>query len=187
MLKPGAGFRSLESVPLMTGGSADLTHYPARRGYEDLVMITADPTLPFAWNAVTFPRERYVWFALRDPRILRHTILWMSNGGRHYAPWNGRHTSVLGIEDTTSYFHAGLAESAKPNPLSRRGIPTTLNLSRKMPTVVSTIMAVAAIPAGFDRVKEIRATKEGVELIADSGKQSACSLDLGFLNAPVKA
>ena len=180
-LKPGAMFRSLERVPLLAGGTADLTRYPARPGYDDLVMLTADANLPFAWNAVTFPRERHVYFALRDPRVLRHTILWISNGGRHYAPWNGRHTSVMGIEDVTGYFHHGLAESAKPNPLSRRGIPTTLMLNPKKPTAVNYIIAVAAIPAGFDRVAEIRAVKDGVELIATSGKRVRSPLDVEFL------
>ena len=180
-LKPGATFRSLASVPLAAGGKADLTGYPARKGYDDLVMMTADAKRPFAWNAVTFAEEGHVWFALRDPRVLRHTIFWMSNGGRHYAPWNGRHTAVLGLEDVTSYFHLGLAESAKPNALSRAGWPTTLTLYPKKPTTVNTIMAVAAIPPGFDRVAEIRAVGDGVELVAASGKRATCALDVDFL------
>jgi hypothetical protein len=182
-LRPGAEFRTLERVPLLDGGTTDLSRYPARRGYEDLVMLTADPKLRFAWNAVTFPKERAVYFALRDPRVLRHTILWISNGGRHYAPWNGRHVSVMGIEDVTSYFHHGLAESARANPLSRAGIPTTVSLSSKTPTTIRYIFGVAAIPAGFDRVKQIRAVPGGVELIAANGKRAAAPLDLAELEA----
>lgn len=180
-LKPGAIFRSLERVPLQAGGDTDLTRYPARRGYEDLVMLTADPKLAFAWTAVTFPGEGYGWFALRDPRVLRQTVLWISNGGRHYAPWSSRHTAVMGLEDITGYFHYGLAESAKPNPLNRRGIPTTLTLHPKKPTTVNYIMAVAAIPRGFDRVADIRPAKGGVELVAANGRRVACPLDLAFL------
>jgi hypothetical protein len=180
-LQPGATFRALDRVPLLNGGTTDLTRYPARKGFEDLVMLTADATLPFAWTAVTFPQERYVWFALKDPRVLRHTVFWISNGGRHYPPWNGRHTSVMGIEDVTSYFHYGLAESAAPNPLNRRGIPTTLTLDPKKPTAVNYVMAVAAIPAGFDRVKAIKKTADGVELFAANGKRARAVLDVGFL------
>ncbi|MDP3069305.1 MAG: hypothetical protein Q8N18_03405 [Opitutaceae bacterium] len=183
-LKAGARFRSLDRVPLLAGGTTDVSVYPARRGFDDLVMLTADPKLDFAWNAVTFPGERYAYFALRDPRVLRHTILWISNGGRHYAPWNGRHTAVMGLEDTTSYFHLGLAESAKPNALSRAGHSTTLTLHRKRPTVVSYILGVAAIPAGFDRVKDIRAVKGGIELVAANGRRARGALDLAFLAAP---
>ena len=184
-LKPGAAFKSLARVPQLDGGIADLSRYPARRGYEDLVMLTADPKLPFAWTAVTFAEEGYVWFAMRDPRVLRQTIFWISNGGRHYAPWNGRHTAVMGLEEVTSYFHLGLGASAKPNSLNRRGIPTTLALHAKKPTTVNYIMAMAAIPKGFDRVAEIRAAGagdgDGVELVAESGKRATCALDVGFL------
>ncbi len=182
-LKPGAAFRSLERVPLLTGELTDLTRFPARRGFDDLVMLTADPKLPFAWSAVTFPRERYVYFALRDPRTLRHTILWISNGGRHYPPWSGRHTSVIGVEDTTSYFHYGLAESAGPNPLNRRGLPTTLQLDARKPTVINYIIGVAAIPAGFDRVAKIARIENGIELTAASGKRARCAVDVEFLES----
>lgn len=181
-LKPGATFRKLEKVPALNGEAADVTRFPARRGYDDLVMLTADPKRAFAWTAVTFPRERYVYFALKDPQTLRHTILWLSNGGRHYEPWNGRHTAVMGIEDTTSYFHYGLAESAKPNALNRRGIPTTIALSARKPASIRYVVGVAAIPAGFDRVRAINPASSGIELVADSGKRATAALELGFLN-----
>ena len=166
---------------MLNGEATDISRFPARRGFDDLVMLTADERLPFAWNAVTFPRERHVYFALRNPRTLRHTLLWMSNGGRHYPPWNGRHTGVLGIEDATSYFHYGLAESAKPNPLNRRGISTTVALSPKAPVSVHYIVGVAAVPPGFDRVKSVRAAGDGIEFVAESGKRASTPLDLGFL------
>jgi hypothetical protein len=50
-----------------------------------------------------------------------------------------------------------LAESAGRNPLAAKGIPTCLHLNPQTPTVVNYIMAVARIPAGFDRVTDIRA------------------------------
>jgi len=182
-LKPGAEFASLERVPALTGEAADLTRYPARRGFEDLAMILSRPELPFAWVAVTFPGERHVWFAMKDPRVLRGTIFWISNGGRHYPPWDGRHVNVLGIEDVTSYFHLGLAESARPNPFSRRGFPTTATLDPKRPLVVSYLMAVALVPRGFDRVAAIEPGADGdsVELQAMSGKTVSVPLDPGWL------
>lgn len=182
-LKPDAVVKSLERVPLLAGGTTDVSRFPARRGYDDLVLLSADPKLTLAWNAVTFPKERYAYFALRDPRVLRHTILWISNGGRHYAPWNGRHTGVMGIEDTTSFFHYGLAESARPNALTRLGLPTTLPLSARKPTRVNYIIGVASIPAGFDRVKQIHPKKDGIELVAANGKRASAPLNIGFLNS----
>jgi hypothetical protein len=188
-LKVGAEFDSLEKVPARTGDTTDLTRYPARRGYEDLIMLVSDPDGPFAWTAVTFPKERYAWFALKDPRILRNTIFWISNGGRHYPPWNGRHVGVLGLEEVTSYFHVGLAEAARKNPLVEKGYPTCLTLNSKRPLVVPYVMAVALIPAGFDRVSAIvaAADNQSVTLRAASGKQATVPLEVEFLHAGAAA
>lgn len=180
-LRPGARFRSLERVPLQAGGWTDLSRFPARRGFEDLVMLTADPTLPFAWTAVAFPRQRYAWLALRSPRCLPHTLLWISNGGRHYPPWNGRHTAVMGLEDVASYYNAGLAASIGPNPINRRGWPTALALDPARPTEVRHVMALVSLPAGFRKVAEVRPARGGVELVSDNGCLSRAPLDLGFL------
>jgi hypothetical protein len=182
-LQHGARFRSLKKVPLLAGGHTDLTSYPARAGFEDIVMLVSDPRQPFAWTAATFPEEGYAWFALKDPRVLRQTVFWMSNRGRHYPPWNGRHSGVLGLEEVTSYFHYGLAESAAPNPLSKRGVPTCHRFRRGEALAVKYIMAMAAVPRGFDRVRDILPAKNGesVCLVASSGKTVHVPLDLGFL------
>jgi len=183
ILQPGAMFRRLERVRTITGEYADLSRYPARRGFEDIAILVAKPRTPFAWTAVTFPDERYVWFALKDPNVLKQTLLWMSNGGRHFPPWNGRHVNVMGLEELTSYFDYGLAESARPNRLTERGDETTLRCDPGRPLVVNYIMAVAAIPKRFDRVKSIRPVrgKDAVTLTAESGVEVTVPLEHGFL------
>jgi hypothetical protein len=183
-LKPGATFDSLERVPAMTGELADLTRYPARHGWEDLVMIVNDALTPLAWVAVAFPRQRYVWFALKDPRILRNTVFWFSNAGRHYPPWNGRHRCVMGLEDVTANFHYGLAQSVRNNPLSEQGFPTSVELSASRPLTVSYIMAVAKIPAGFDRVVSIRTgpNRDCVVVRSSNGKAVRTPIDMTFLS-----
>lgn len=180
-LKPGAVFKSLDKVPSLICGTADLSSYPARRGYEDLVMLIADERLPFAWTAVSFPREGYVWFALKNPRLLRGTVLWISNAGRHYAPWNGRHAGVLGLEEVTANFHYGLAESAAPNPLSKAGYPTALTLRPDAPLTIPYIMGVAPIPRGFDRVKRVERVANGIRLLSASGKSAGAAVAMEFL------
>jgi hypothetical protein len=182
-LKVGATFHDLRRVPRADGGLADLSTYPAREGFEDLVLLASDASLPWAWTALTVPGERYAWFALKDPRVLRASVFWISNGGRHYAPWNGRHRHAIGLEEVTANFAYGLAESARPNALNRRGLPTTLTLSPKRPTVVNYIMALAEIPAGFDIVKSIAPTRDGagVVLTAKSGKKASMALNVPFL------
>jgi hypothetical protein len=186
-LEPGAEFKSLKRVPTITGETADLSRYPARRGFEDLVMLVGDAEAPFGWTAVAFPEQRYVWFALRDQRLLPETIFWLSNGGRHYPPWNSRHVNVMGLEEVCSYFHLGLAESARKNPLSRKGFPTCLNLDPTEPLVVPYITGVAKIPAEFDRVVSIRAAcaNQTIVLRSDSGTEVKAAVDLGFLQAGI--
>lgn len=182
-LKTGAVFRALDRVPLAGGGWTDLTRYPAREGFEDLVMVCAKPGGDFAWSAAVFSREGYVWFSLKDPRVLASTVMWHSNGGRHYAPWNGRHRGVLALEEVTGHFHDGLAESAARNALNARGVPTVLTLNRRRPTVVNVIMGVAAVPAGFDQVKTIERGEGAVILTGSGQRRVTVPLDWEFLHA----
>ncbi len=184
-LKPGAAFDSLAKVPTVFGDMADASRYPARRGYEDLLMIAADQSATLAWTAVVFPQEGWMWFSLKDPKILRNTVMWISNGGRHYAPWNGRHVNVLGLEDVTAYFHLGLKPSVEPNPWSDAGFPTavTLNPDPKKPLVVNYIIGVAAIPPAFSRVHTIEPRKDNKAIIitAEGGGRTEVPVDLSFL------
>ena len=181
-LKPGARFRSLEAVRAADGSLADLSRYPAREGFEDLVLIASRPGA-FAWTAVVFPSERWLWIAFKDPATLASTVLWHSNGGRHYPPWNGRHRAVLGLEEVTAHFHDGLAESAAANPLNRLGIPTCLTLSPRRTTAINYIMAVLPIPAGFDHVAAVeRGPDQRVVLVSRSGRTVQTTLDLDFLH-----
>jgi len=180
-LKPGALFKRLTRVPTAAGQMADLTRYPARRGFEDLVQVINAPSDNLAWSAVTFPKQRYTWFALKDPNVLASTVFWLSNGGRHYAPWSGRHVNVLGLEEVTSFFHVGLAESARSNDLTRRGFPTALRLTPRRPLTVNYIMGVVETPAGFDRVRRIRAEADRVVLTANTGKKVTAPLTSDFL------
>jgi len=182
-LKRGARFDSLKAVPSADGGVADLSRYPAREGFEDLVMVYSEPGRNLAWSAVTFPEERYVWFSLRDPRVLTGTILWHSNGGRHYAPWSGRHRGVLGVEDVTASMHWGLAGSVAESDASRAGFRTYFDLNPNAPLVVDYIMAVAEVPEGFDHVTAIEASAEGVRLRSRSGRETFSPLELEWLRS----
>ena len=74
-LRPGAEFDSLEHVPTLTGEDADVSRYPAREGFEDLVMMLADPSLTLGWTAVTFPRALRVVLAEEPREAARHRAL----------------------------------------------------------------------------------------------------------------
>lgn len=182
-LKTGAKFRSLRSVPLAAGGHADLSVYPAREGFEDLVMLCARDTGQPAWSAVVFPEQGWMWFSIKAPRLLASTVLWHSNGGRHYPPWSGRHRRVLGIEEVTAYFHFGLAQSARANRLADRGIPTALHLRADTPLTIPYIMGVAELPEGFDWLRSIRLEADCLVARSRSGKTLHHPVNLNFINA----
>ena len=180
-LKPAAAFDDLARVPLAAGGTADLTRYPARRGFEDIVQVFADsaaPGWPLAWSAASVARAGYCWFSLRDARVLTGTLLWHSNGGRHYAPWNGRHRNVLGIEDVTANFHLGRDASVGPNAATDAGLRT----AAPGPLDVRYIFGVAPIGPDFGRVADIRPEGDGVALTDEHGTGVKVEIDVGHLN-----
>jgi hypothetical protein len=170
-LKPGVEITDLRAVPAIDGSTTDLSRYPARRGFEDFAILCTNSTVTLGWSAVTYPEQRFVWFALRNPQQLASTLLWFSNGGRHFAPWNGRHVNVLGVEDITGFFHVGLAASCRPNGLSERGIRTCLAPDAEGRLSIPYVQGVARVPAGFDRVATIEPRPAGgnVVLHAESG------------------
>ncbi|HEY0966352.1 MAG TPA: hypothetical protein VGD88_03085 [Opitutaceae bacterium] len=179
-LKTGAKFTRLNKVPLATGGTTDVSQFPAHDGFDDLVMVSSKADEAFAWSTVTVATHGYLWFSLRDPRVLASTILWQSHGGRHYAPWSGRHRRVLGVEDVTSYFHFGLAESAGPNPLSAAGVPTAIALRPNKTFAVNYVMGIAALPRRFDRVKKIEPREGHLLITPESGTVIEHPIDLTF-------
>ena len=81
------------------GTSFDLTRYPLAQGHEDFVLLVEDPANDIGWTAALREEEQDMLVTLRDARQLPVTMLWYSNAGRHYSPWNSRHKGVLGIED----------------------------------------------------------------------------------------
>lgn len=174
-------FRSLEFAPLAAGGTTDLTSYPAREGYEDLVQFAADPVERLAWAAVTFQEERYAYFQLKNSRVLNSTLLWFSNGGRHYAPWSGRHRGVLGIEEVTSYFHLGLRGSVSPNTFQAEGVKTFRDCHPSDPLDVRSIFGVLDVPEGFERVAAVVPSSNGVVFVDRQGMRIEKQLDLLFL------
>jgi hypothetical protein len=89
----------------------------------------------------------------------------------------------MGLEEVTSYFHYGLAESAGRNPVSAQGYATCRQFALAQPVTVNYIMAVTKVPAGFDRVVAIKPTRvrDAVRLRSVSGQSVSLPVDVGFL------
>ena len=169
-------------VPTVYGGLADLTRYPVRRGHEDGVIYISDPSRPFCFTSVAFPSRGYLYFHLKDSKVLHQTIFWMCDGGRYTAPFSGRATGVLGAEEITGYFFNGMKSSVEANPLSARGYPTCLEFSAASPRRISLIMGVVPIPSGFTGVRDI-VRKDGatITIHGRNGEKFDVSCKVDFL------
>ena len=163
------------------GGTVDLTMFPSPDGFEAIWMAVTDPAQSLGWSAATAAEEGWVWFGIKDRRVLPETLLWFSNGGRDYPPWNGRHRRVIGIEEICGYFHVSHAASIADNPVAAMGIPTAVTLSPATPVVVSYVFGLAAIPPGFGAVQSIVPSPGGVTLADKAGRETFGACDLSFV------
>lgn len=164
------------------GGTVDVSVFPAAPGFESLWMLVNDRAPAFGWTAATAPEEGWVWFGLKNIAELPETLVWMSDGGRDYAPWNGRHRNCIGLEEICSYFHLGTTRSVADNPVARAGNATAVTLGTK-PVSISYVFGVAATPAGFGRVKEIVKAPGGISLVDTGGRKASAAVDLSFIGA----
>jgi len=179
----GEKFTDLKHVPLLwrEPAEADLTAFPARRGFADLISVFSQPLHDQpAWTAAVNREEGYLWFSLKDPAVLPSTVFWIENGGRHGVPWNGRN-SCLGLEDTCSYFAQGLKDSCEPNLLNQAGVRTAVNLSPDKPTFINYIQGVARIADGFDTVASARFKPGRVIFVSTDGKQAIAEVNWEFI------
>jgi hypothetical protein len=179
-LKTGERFTSLGKVPLANGGFTSLQEYPARQGFEDLIMVSSKPG-DFAWSAATL--DGYLWISLKDPRTLPSTLFWISNGGRHAAPWSGRHLRRLALEEVCGHFSDGL-EISRQNRLKAEGVPTTLAFKSKEAKSIRNIHVVHPVAAGFGRVERIDPGGNGthITVTGSQGKTARVPVDWAFLH-----
>ncbi|MCP4399998.1 MAG: hypothetical protein GY801_22160 [bacterium] len=167
-------------VPCLDGNSVDLTRYPRPKGFEDIVMFINDPSKDFTFTAASVVEEGYLYFQLKNPRVLAQTMFWMSNGGRHYAPWNGRVTGVHGLEEVTAFYHYGIKPSIETNFFQEKGYKSYLEFERETPTAVKLIMGLIPIEKGFKGVQDIvRKNASTITIIGRGGEEIdvPCSVD----------
>lgn len=182
----GRKFNDLRRVPLLwkDAEDADCTSFPARTGFADLLGIFSEKAEKLdqniAWTTATNQDGGYLWFSMRDPRILPTTVFWIENHGRHGAPWNGRNR-CLGLEDVCSYLNEGMPLSAQPNSVNKEGIPTCLELSPDRPTTVNYIQGVVKVPADFVMVKSIEFGAGTVTFVSVTGKKVTAAVSHEFI------
>lgn len=173
----------LSALPLAAGGTVDLHRYPIGDRHEDFVMLVEDAASTLGWTAVLRDGERDILLVLKNPAVLPVTLLWFSNGGRDYAPWNGRHTAVLGIEDGRCWSLYGHAASLSDNPLKASGVPTAFDLSPNGTVIVRHVIGALPAPPGWTGVASVTASRDRLTIADASGETLGLAYDAGFLLA----
>jgi hypothetical protein len=171
----------LASFRTAVGGTVDLTRYPLSEAHEDFVVLVEADESPLGWTAVRRP-EGDLALMLKNPAELPVTMLWFSNGGRYYAPWNGRHRNVLGVEDGRTFLAEGHIKSINPNPLSLAGIPTAIQLEPDGTVDVRHVIGAVPVNPDFGQVSNVRA-ETGALIVEDvSGAALRLPFDADFLS-----
>ena len=121
MIQPNQRASSLAQLPAV-GGHMDVTHLPLPFKTEELFQLQACKPpflLRYAAAGATVALD---W----DAEILPDALVWISNAGRDYAPWNGRHYAI-GIEPANSFYDLGrVVNPPKDHALAaRRGLHFT--------------------------------------------------------------
>lgn len=179
-LLPGIRAASLTRVPTLAGSFSDCTVFPRVEGFVDIVAAWRCPSDELAWSFAAYPEEGYAWYSLKSSRRFGSTLLWMENRGRHQFPWNGR-TSVLGVEDVTSYFADTVGTSQGPNDMNALGYPTCHTFRPEETSRFPYLEGIVAIPSGFSRIAQAGPTRSGFSFTSTKGQTVEIVADLSRL------
>jgi hypothetical protein len=138
-------------------------------------MLVEDRENHLGWTALHRAAERDVVVVMKNPRELPITMLWYSNGGRDYAPWNGRHRGVLGIEDGRTA--VGHRQSIGDNSLKSADVPTSFTLSPH--GVVTFRHVIGAFP--WEELPDTILQQDGSLLVRSKESQLNLPFDTEFL------
>lgn len=137
----GAVFEALDRVPLANGGTGAFDRLPLDYATEEILQLCGCDGRVVLTDAARGARYRLTW----DARQLPSLLLWISNRGRRYAPWNGRNLCV-GVEPVAAAFELGCTTSLAPNPIQARGVATALELDPRTPVEIAYRIEAEALP-----------------------------------------
>lgn len=180
-LRYPARFDNLDAVPLRNGGITSFRRYPIAERHEDFAMLVEAPGSPLGWAAAVREDADDIVLSLKNPRDFPVTMLWFSNGGRDFRPWNGRNVGVLGMEEGRTWSANGYRASIAPNPLSDSGVPTALDLEPDGSAEVRHVIGGVPAPEGWQEIRKIEAAGGGLHLTNGRGDSLALSYDPAFL------
>lgn len=166
--------------PGADGGSVDLTRYPFGPAHEDFVLALEAAGSPLGWTAVTRSTEGDLYISLRNPAHLPMTMLWHSNGGRDYAPWDGRYVGCLGVEEGVALPLLDITARENPDYFAHAGQASALVLAPDSVTEVHHITGCIAWPTG-EAVQDIRLVGDHLTVLGEQGAKRVLPIRGDFL------
>ena len=141
--KPDQRAVPLTNVMDVGGRPVDATRLPLDGRTEDLLLLTQ----PDGAVELSVPPKGYAvrvqWVAKDFPSC----VLWFSNRGRDYAPWDGR-VCALGVEPAAAAFDLGEPHNRSTStPLARAGVRTAIDLVPDRPWETRYTVSVRKLPA----------------------------------------
>ena len=176
LLKYPQRITCLSNVALADGGTADASFYPFSGRHEDFIALAEAEGGLIGWSAALAQRDGFLFFAVKDAAALPETLLWMSNGGRDYAPWSGRHNAVLGIEEAATSFHVNGERTGGIDGSRATGV----GLGGRQ--VIRYAFGAISAPQGWARVADIQASGGNLTVIDVSGDARSMAFDTRFFS-----
>jgi hypothetical protein len=176
LLKYPQRIESMAQVALADGGMADATDYPFAQRHEDFIALVEEEGARIGWSAALAAKDGFLFFALKDAAALPETLLWMSNGGRDYAPWSGRHTEVLGIEEAATSFHVNGERDGGVDDTRATGV----QLREGAQIIIRYAFGAISVPDGWTRIRDIKVADGTLTLVDVSADFRRLSFDSGF-------
>ncbi|RKE77520.1 hypothetical protein [Rhizobium sp. AG855] len=140
MVEPNRHFETLDRLWSRQERPLSLARLPLGGQSETLLLLTG----VCGRVVLTNKAERYRATLQWDPKVFPSLMLWISNRGRAYRPWNGRHLAI-GIEPVRAAFDLGVRISTCPNPLNQAGVETSYPFQAGTPFTTKYTIGVEAV------------------------------------------
>lgn len=166
-------------VPTVYGVDVDVTRHPFIRGFDDIYSYFHKDTNDFEFATLLVPSEGYLYFQIKDPKVFPSSMVWTSNSGRHYAPWNSRVEGCVEISAGCQYFHYGWPATQRSNPIEELGYRThtVFDGSKQEFKLITGCIAVPADYPGVKTITRKDADTIVIEAVDGSVIETKCSVD----------
>jgi hypothetical protein len=159
----------------------DCSHVPAALNFSSSTQFYSIPSITPGWTCVWFPKQNFVWYALKDSVKQPIVNFWLEFGGRYEFPWNGR-TCCIGVEDMQlsfpPLFRSRMGERMKM--LDDAGIKSDFAFKADETFSLGYIQGVVQVEPDFGKIADIQFGSGEMTLIGETGAKKSVSVDWTF-------